>query len=329
MRLEQIGFYTLSDYRASQTSLSSPWWRCELLLTDKCNFKCPYCRGLKEHLGGNLDLNTALKIIDGLINDGLKNIRFSGGEPTLYPNLRTLIKHCKNRIERIAISTNGSADLKFYKYLIDDGVNDFSISLDSCCSSVGEKMNGGFKGWERTIENIIQLSKITYVTVGVVFTKENIKQAIKCVLFASRLGVSDIRVITSAQYNKGLKKLEKLHTEVTQPFPILRYRINNMKNGRNVRGISDNDTNKCWLVLDDIAIVGGYHFPCIIYLREQGNPIGVVSKEMRIDRLNWLNHHNTHLDKICKENCLDVCIDYNNLVAKFKSQPKLLNVGEL
>ena len=42
-RLEDIGFYTLSDYRASQCSASSPLWRCELLLTDRCNFHCPYC----------------------------------------------------------------------------------------------------------------------------------------------------------------------------------------------------------------------------------------------------------------------------------------------
>lgn len=39
--LENIGFYTLSDYRASQCSVSSPLWRCELILTDRCNYHCP------------------------------------------------------------------------------------------------------------------------------------------------------------------------------------------------------------------------------------------------------------------------------------------------
>ena len=45
MKLEDIGFYTLSDSRARNASENSPLWRCELLITSQCNFKCPYCRG--------------------------------------------------------------------------------------------------------------------------------------------------------------------------------------------------------------------------------------------------------------------------------------------
>ena len=47
MKLEKIGFYTLSDKRAKSVTIKSPIQRGELILTDKCNLKCPYCRGLK------------------------------------------------------------------------------------------------------------------------------------------------------------------------------------------------------------------------------------------------------------------------------------------
>ena len=43
MRLEDIGFYTLSDARAAGASASSPLWRCEMILTDLCNLRCRYC----------------------------------------------------------------------------------------------------------------------------------------------------------------------------------------------------------------------------------------------------------------------------------------------
>ena len=49
MKLEEIGFYTLDDERAKHASETSPLWRCELLLTNKCNFHCPYCRAFYDH----------------------------------------------------------------------------------------------------------------------------------------------------------------------------------------------------------------------------------------------------------------------------------------
>jgi molybdenum cofactor biosynthesis enzyme MoaA len=82
----------------------------------------------------------AKKVLNLWIAEGLKNVRFSGGEPTLYPHIEKLVEHCKgNNVERIAISTNGSANWDKYQALIDAGVNDFSVSLDACCSSMGDK----------------------------------------------------------------------------------------------------------------------------------------------------------------------------------------------
>jgi molybdenum cofactor biosynthesis enzyme MoaA len=118
MKLEEIGFYTLSDYRAETSSIHSPLARCELILTDACNFKCPYCNGVRDDVKGTLPLKRAIEILDLWIVQSLKNVRFSGGEPTLYPFLRELVGHCKsNGVERIALSTNGSADLEYYKEL--------------------------------------------------------------------------------------------------------------------------------------------------------------------------------------------------------------------
>jgi cyclic pyranopterin phosphate synthase len=87
---------------------------------------------------GDIPFRHASSIIQGWCDHNLKNIRFSGGEPTLYPALLDLVKMSKEGgIERIALSTNGSASFSKYQKLIDAGVNDFSISLDACCSSTG------------------------------------------------------------------------------------------------------------------------------------------------------------------------------------------------
>ena len=166
MKLEDIGFYTLNDYRAKNVSSKSQLWRCELILTSRCNFNCPYCRGVNEEDKGDISIYEAYNTILMWTNEGLKNIRFSGGEPTLYKYLENLVTFSSiNNIEKIAISTNGSNNLKYYKNLIKLGVNDFSISLDSCCASTGKLMSGGVSVFDRIINNIKELSKLTYVTV--------------------------------------------------------------------------------------------------------------------------------------------------------------------
>jgi MoaA/NifB/PqqE/SkfB family radical SAM enzyme len=315
--LEDIGFYTLSDKRALESSVSSPLWRCELILTDRCNFKCPYCRGLRDDICGVMPMERATHILDLWIKEGLRNVRFSGGEPLLYAGLGELVDRAKRGgVRRIAISTNGSASLTAYYDLVSRGVNDLSISLDGCCASTTDRMTGTCGYWDRIVTNIIALSKITYVTVGMVFTDENVEDCIEAVKFAASLGVSDIRVIPSAQYNEALLKLSALPDAFLARYPILAYRVRNIRAGRHVRGIPDGCENKCCLVLDDMAVAGKYHFPCIIYMREGGDPIGEVSENMRVDRERWMVGHDPSSDPICKRNCIDVCIAHNSVAAR-------------
>lgn len=318
MKLENIGFYTLCDKRAKNISSTSPMWRCEIIITDKCNFKCPYCRGLRADCVGIMPADKIKEIIDYWSKEGLKNIRFSGGEPTTHPNLLEVVAYAKKKnIERIAISTNGSSSLTHYNKLIDAGVNDFSISLDACCSSGCDAMSGTCGFFDSIITNIKELSKKTYVTVGVVITDKNIDDLVKTIKFAHKLGVADIRIISAAQYNKLLSGINEIPDNILIAHPILKYRVDNIKQGRNVRGISKSDSNRCYLVQDDSAVAGNYHFPCIIYLREQGGPIGTINDKMRQERIEWFKNHNVYQDPICRKNCLDVCIDFNKKCVEY------------
>ena len=109
-KLENIGFYTLCDDRARNASDTSPLWRAELIITDRCNFNCVYCRDVNEDSKGDIRLIDACSTIKNWAKGGLKHIRFSGGEPTLHPQLTNMVVWAKREgIERIAISTNGSA----------------------------------------------------------------------------------------------------------------------------------------------------------------------------------------------------------------------------
>jgi molybdenum cofactor biosynthesis enzyme MoaA len=315
MGLRDIGFYTLSNKRAKQCSETSPLWRCELICTPKCNLRCPYCRPLREEAKKELTFNDALGILDKWIRQGLKNIRFSGGEPTLWGPLIQCVNICAKRgVERIAISTNGTASLDTYKSLIDTGVNDISVSLDSACCATGQQMNGGFEDqWKNSVETIQEVSKLCYTTVGVVLTDDNIQDTIKIIDFAHGLGDQDIRIIPAAQHGAILPDVD-VYDHVLDAHPILKYRYNHLKNDVPVRGLSKTDSPRCYLTLDDMVVAGHHHWPCIIYMREHGEPIGHFGKHFRRHRARWSENHNSLLDPICRSNCLDVCRDYNNYV---------------
>jgi len=58
-------------------------------------------------------------------------------------------------------------------------------------------------------------------------------------------------------------------------------------------------------------------------MREMGTPIGKVGANMRIERRIWSAIHNSYEDAICRNNCLDVCIDYNNTYESYHSKRKI------
>jgi len=314
VKLEDIGFYTLSDKRCAGASENSDLQRCELILTGRCNFKCPYCRRVG---GSDLNFDLAKRTVIWWCAEGLKNIRFSGGEPTLYNGLVDLVKLAyTNGVEHIAVSTNGSSSRAMYDHLLLAGVNDFSISLDACCSVDGDRMAGISGSWDHVTENIRYLSHQTYVTVGVVLTDYNYRELDGIIRFADSLGVSDIRIIPAAQEGNRLREVV-VSEDLLQKYPILAYRIKNIWEGKAVRGLQEIDSKKCGLVLDDMAICQNQHYPCIIYMREGGSPIGKVGPNMRQERKDWFLRHDTHKDTICGNNCLDVCVDYNNKYRSF------------
>lgn len=58
--LKEIGFYTLSNERAKNMSEFSQMKRCEMIITEYCNFKCKYCRGLDDKIYGDRVLKQLL-----------------------------------------------------------------------------------------------------------------------------------------------------------------------------------------------------------------------------------------------------------------------------
>jgi GTP 3',8-cyclase len=106
-------------------------------VTDRCNFRCVYCMPLeglawlpKEEI---LSYEEITEVVRQLAPLGLRRLRITGGEPTIRPDLSTLVRMLKSipEIEDIALSTNGVKLPELAAPLRLAGLDRVNISADS------------------------------------------------------------------------------------------------------------------------------------------------------------------------------------------------------
>ena len=115
-------------------------------VTERCNFRCQYCMPEKpfswvpkENLLSYEDL---FKFIKVSIDEGIKKVRITGGEPLLREGLDIFIKMVfdyKNDID-LALTTNGFLLPRVAQKLKDAGLKRINISLDTLNHATAAKM---------------------------------------------------------------------------------------------------------------------------------------------------------------------------------------------
>ncbi len=106
-------------------------------VTDRCNFRCQYCMPLeglpwlpKTEI---LRYEEIADVVRQLAPLGLRRLRITGGEPTIRPQLATLVRMLRDvpGVEDIALSTNGVKLPEMARELADAGLTRVNISADS------------------------------------------------------------------------------------------------------------------------------------------------------------------------------------------------------
>jgi cyclic pyranopterin phosphate synthase len=106
-------------------------------VTDRCNFRCRYCMPVEGlpwlPKSDILSYEEIREVVTQLAPLGLKRIRITGGEPTIRPQLSTLVRfiHEVAGVEDIALSTNGVKLPELAHELASAGLNRVNISADS------------------------------------------------------------------------------------------------------------------------------------------------------------------------------------------------------
>ncbi|MBA3672768.1 MAG: GTP 3',8-cyclase MoaA [Gemmatimonadaceae bacterium] len=106
-------------------------------VTDRCNFRCRYCMPLEGlpwlPKADILSYEEIAEVARQLAELGLRRVRLTGGEPTIRPQLATLVSMLRAipEIEDIALSTNGVKLPELASELRRAGLDRINISADS------------------------------------------------------------------------------------------------------------------------------------------------------------------------------------------------------
>ena len=147
-----------------QDKFNRPLRDLRISVTDRCNFRCPYCMPAeifgeryrflpKSQLLSFEEITRLTRIIVGL---GAVKIRLTGGEPLLRQNIEDLVAMLNQLegVEDLAMTTNAYLLPQKAAALKAAGLARLTISLDTLDDAVFRQMNGGRSGVDRVLAGI-------------------------------------------------------------------------------------------------------------------------------------------------------------------------------
>lgn len=125
-------------------------------ITRRCNLHCAHCYSASHDRDypGELTTGEARQVIDDLARFEIPALLFSGGEPTVRPDLPDLIAYSVKAGLRPVVSTNGTLlDRDCVNGLSNAGLNRVGISLDGL-QAANDKFRGTPGAFERSLAGI-------------------------------------------------------------------------------------------------------------------------------------------------------------------------------
>jgi GTP 3',8-cyclase len=137
---------------AVRDTLGRPLRDLRISVTDRCNFRCPYCMPKEAFGPGHAFLEDArlmktselVRIVGAFAGFGVEKVRLTGGEPLLRSDLPPVIEALRQglKVPDISLTTNGWFLGKQASALRAAGLERLNVSVDALDEATAGAMNG-------------------------------------------------------------------------------------------------------------------------------------------------------------------------------------------
>lgn len=158
-------------------------------LTNECNMRCIYCRPDKGACEEKMIMpyEEIVLLLGLFVQNGIKKIRLTGGEPLLYPRIIELVEAIKDNfsIEKLVMTTNGILLSDKAAQLLENGLDGINISIDALTPKVFRQITRG--------------SDIHKVLLGIEAVRKKIPVKINTVIMK---GINEQEIIPLAEFSR-------------------------------------------------------------------------------------------------------------------------------
>jgi MoaA/NifB/PqqE/SkfB family radical SAM enzyme len=137
-------------------------------VTTQCNCQCLMC-DIHRKKTEMIPLEDAKKILDILVQNKFLVVYFTGGEPTLHPQIVDIVKYADDQGLVATMTTNGTANHDLLYKLKQAGLYLLSVSLDHWDPAICEQLRQHRKIMEKQVQTIQYLKKIGLKTYALAY----------------------------------------------------------------------------------------------------------------------------------------------------------------
>ena len=164
-------------------------------LTNRCNLRCVHCFDERHAATGELPIELLEKVLSEGRDCGIDHITFTGGEPTLHPRFRDIVRRVSEAKYPFSFVSNGATFPKIYPLLLEHRqfFKGVTFSLEGALEATHDRLRG--KGSYRHVMRAASLCvfKDLFFTFNMVLMAPNRAEVETMVGLATKSGSAGVR----------------------------------------------------------------------------------------------------------------------------------------
>jgi MoaA/NifB/PqqE/SkfB family radical SAM enzyme len=241
-------------------------------------------------------------------------------------------------VERVSVTSNGTMPVEAYRALVDRGIDEIRISLDAADPAMGRALTLRGGAWAAAVRAVRELSALRaagapfFLIVNTVVGRENREKLPAIVGFLLSLGPDDVKLITEVDEKRSLPDFpsraevaralrDLLSGHAPEAFPLLRRKLDTVfaPDSIGLDALPDDPPGedrgfRCYIPLTERTVDALHYYPCSVYLREGGAPLGGIDEPQDMQRAKtaaFVARGDCRRDPICREYCLHCTRAFN------------------